>query len=72
MVLSSLKLQYILNGTGLPFKLEEKFRPICSLLGLTCLLVKVALVSAPNRNIAAQEGQIDMVLLVTFVLMVSR
>lgn len=64
-------LQYMLNGTDLPLQLEERSRPICSLLGLTCLPVKVALANAPNRNLAAQEGQIDTVLLITFALMIS-
>lgn len=71
MTLSSLMLQYTLNRTGLSLKSEERSRPICSLLGLTCLLVRVSLENAPNRNIAAQEGRIGMVLLITFVLMVS-
>lgn len=71
MVLSSLVLQYMLNGTGLPLQLEERSKPICSLLGLTCLLVEVALVNTPSRNIAAQEGWIDTVLATTFALLVS-
>jgi len=65
-------LQYLLNGTDLPLKLEERSRPVCDPLGPTSLLVTVALANAPSRNIAAREGWTGTVCLIAFALVVSR
>lgn len=57
MVLSNLVLQYMLNGTGLPLQSEERSKPIYSLLGLTCLLVEVALVNTQQKYCCS--GRLD-------------
>lgn len=59
MVLPSLMLQYMLNGTGLTL------RPISSLLGFTYSLLNIGLMNARIGNVAAQKGQTGMVLLIT-------